>query len=216
MNTIRLRTLILIGLLLALVAAGCNGLPGGIGIPPEPTQALIDGVKVNLSVDDANGTQILFKYYHEFLTDGVHNVSGKFKLPSGKSVQGGTCPILVYNPQRLAHESGELSDADWASFVMQFLRAKMKQDLVGKRDKAQADLVAAGLPYWYGGQPKPPAPTPVAPSTPPAVPNPVTPTPAATSPPVTPPAVPAVPSKDALMDTIKGMLEAYLKAKGKK
>lgn len=75
---------------LAVFFPGCGGCPGGIGIPPEPTQALITATKPDLPADDFLGLNILFKYYHEILTDGVHNIGGKFDLPSGKSVTGGT------------------------------------------------------------------------------------------------------------------------------
>jgi len=67
-KTIIIACLLLVGVLLP----GC-GCPGGIGIPPEPTQELIDAAKLNLSKDDALGLQILFGYFHEILTDGVHN-----------------------------------------------------------------------------------------------------------------------------------------------
>ncbi len=72
----RRRTWIVLAALAALAiinACGCALIPGIPGIPPEPTQALIDAAKKDLSADDANGLQILFKYYHEILTDGVHN-----------------------------------------------------------------------------------------------------------------------------------------------
>ena len=45
-----------------------------------------------------------------------------------------------------------MSDADWAKFLVKFFKAKAKQDLNGKKDKALAALAAAGLPLWYDGK----------------------------------------------------------------
>lgn len=61
--------------LLAAVFPGCGGCPLPVGIPPQPTQELIDAACKDLSVTDGIGLQILFKHFDNILTDGVHDGS---------------------------------------------------------------------------------------------------------------------------------------------
>jgi len=60
--------------------SGCSSittLPGGIGIPPEPTQAdPINICKPLLTTQQAATLQIMFNNFPEVLTDGVHSLSG--------------------------------------------------------------------------------------------------------------------------------------------
>jgi len=124
------------------LVGGC----GSVGIPTAPKQADIDATKPFLTDPQWQTLNIMFKYFPDILLDGIHTVSGKFKLPSGKTVQGGTCPILVYAPQSNAHAAGTLSNEDWSYFCFLFWGAKLHQDLNGKASACKAALVAAGLP----------------------------------------------------------------------
>ena len=63
-----------------VTTSGCTSitqLPGGIGIPPEPTQANpIDICKPLLTPTQAATLQIMFNNFPEVLLDGVHTLSG--------------------------------------------------------------------------------------------------------------------------------------------
>jgi len=105
---------------------------GSIGVGKRPTQADIDVCKANLNPTQGGQLQILWKYFDEVVTDGIHNID--------------TCPILTLYPLQQGYKNGTITEVDFAKRLYKFYVAKLKQNLNGKADEAKAALTAAGLP----------------------------------------------------------------------
>jgi len=103
-----------------------------IGIGTRPTQADIDLCKANLDPTAGAQLQIMWKYFDEVVTDGVHNLD--------------TCPILALYPIQQGHADGSINDASFAKKIYDFYKAKLKQDLNGKAAQCKAAMTVAGLP----------------------------------------------------------------------
>ena len=113
---------------LGSLGGGC----GSIGIGTRPTQADIDLCKANLDPTAGAQLQIMWKFFDNVVTDGVHSLD--------------TCPILTLYPLQKGHTDGTISDAEFSKRLYKFYVAKYKQNLNGKQAQCKAAILAAGLP----------------------------------------------------------------------
>jgi len=193
-NPIRLRTLVAIALLLALVAfgAGCQGIPGlPIGFAPNPSESDIARWALFLP-NPADQNELNVRYDQH---DNIWNL-----VPHNKD----TCPIICYSPHYNNYQAGLLTESEWGKFLLKFYRAKCKaeddchcKELLGLAVEPAPDPVPVA-------EPAPSAPSHTAPAAP--------------SPPVTIPAAPsvAVPDVDDLKAKINAAIANWLKSKGLK
>ncbi len=126
----------------AIGGLGC----GSIGIGHRPAQADIDLCKNLLPKPDGDTLQVLWEEYDNVTTDGVHNA----KVPLSPIYTSRTCPILALYPIQHGHDTGTITDADFAKRIYQFYKEKYYQDLAGKASKVDSRLAAAGLPPLGG------------------------------------------------------------------
>jgi hypothetical protein len=137
------------------VRTDINGLPvdltqlGGlscssIGIGHRPSQGDIDLCKKFLTPIEGAVLQICWEEFYDVVGDGVHNVKGRVVV---RPYNERTCPILTLYPLQHGHDTGTITDADFARRMYEFYCEKYKQGLDDNaKKKAKARLVASGLP----------------------------------------------------------------------
>ena len=101
-------------ILWAVLLTGCTSF---IGMAPNPTKEDIAKWSVPLPAADSKTLGVHYKNHSNIYNAIVHTV--------GKD---GTCPFLVYSPAYNKHESGAMTDAEWAAFLLNFFKNKHKQE----------------------------------------------------------------------------------------